>query len=113
LLIRTIVCDAQCGSSNCLTTGIDKGLCSGCKQDSTSDTSSFFAYKQPVAGQKKYQMCITDCDHFGQLFGDISGDETGFCNGNWFYLLWVSYLQINRLSKWMWSLRISYIMHRM
>jgi len=74
------VCDAQCGSSNCLTSGVDKGLCSGCLQDSTTDASSFFAYKQPNAGQAKYELCITDCEHFGQYYGDLASDGTGICS---------------------------------
>lgn len=80
LINLKIVCDAQCGSSNCLTTGSDKGFCSGCLQD--SETFSFFGYKQASPGQKKFEVCITDCEHFGRRYGDISADGTGFCNGN-------------------------------
>lgn len=72
------VCDAQCGSSSCLSSGSDAGLCSGCLQSSTD--FAFYGYLNSGTGnQQKYQTCITDCDHFGAYYGKKGTDGTGVC----------------------------------
>jgi len=72
------VCDAQCGDNSCLQTGSDTGLCTGCIQTSTA--SAFYGHlNSGTGGQKKYQTCVTDCDHFGTYYGATAMDSTGYC----------------------------------